>query len=327
MDEKVGSDTGIEVDPRALLPNPYQVRVTNLPDPALDELVESIRKNGPIEPPIVRQTPHGYQIVTGHRRVTACIRAGLKTIRCNLGVYTDEQMAVAVMEENLKRKSLNPIEEAKGYANLRDKFHYTEEKIAATYQNTRDHVAQSLRLLAFQQPIQDLVARNQLTPSHAEAIAMAPARRQLELAQTVVIKKLSVKKTTEIAKELVYREKANQQAIENIAQRLGTLDTQVADLKARISRHEPLVTWLEFHEQHHWKSESCQYNVNGLCQRFSWDSTPIRWVGRLRGIAQFKAEGNGRTNIQACGAVCALCTVYLPKDVYQLRIGATQHKS
>jgi ParB family transcriptional regulator, chromosome partitioning protein len=317
MGEKTELDRLIELDPATLLPNPYQVRTISPSDPTLDELVESVRKNGLIEPPIVRQTLDGYQIATGHRRVAACIRAGLKEIRCILRDYNDEQMAVAGMEENLKRKSFNPIEEARGYANLRDYFHYTEEKNAATFQTTRDHVAQSLRLLKFQQPIQDLVAQGQLAPSHAEAIAMAPTQSQLELAQTVVNKKLSVKTTTEMAKELVSREKAKQEALDNIDLRLGGLDTQVANLKARIDSHQSQLTKLEFHE-YPWKAEDCRYNIGGFCDTFSWQSIPPDWARRLEGIAQFKMV-DGKARVQACSTVCAYCSFYRSRKVSNLK--------
>jgi ParB family chromosome partitioning protein len=309
MGENIEPDTILEVDPVMLLPNPYQVRAISPSDPTLDELVESVRKNGLIEPPIVRQTPDGYQIATGHRRVAACIRAGLKTIRCILRVYADEQLAVAVMEENLKRKSFNPIEEARGYGNLRDYFHYTEEKMATTFQTTRDHVAQSLRLLTFQQLIQDLVAQGQLTPSHAEAIVMAPTQSQLELAQTVVSKKLSVKTTTEMAKELVRREKAKQEALDNIDLRLGGLDTQVANLKQLVHKQELRRLWFEWNQLRHkdpWKAEDCEYNIGGFCHAFSWESIPDNWARKLEGIATFKIV-DGKAHFQACSTICAQC--------------------
>jgi ParB family chromosome partitioning protein len=310
MGEKIEPDTMIELDPATLLPNPYQVRTTSPSDPTLDELVESISKNGLIEPPIVRQTLDGYQIATGHRRVAACIRAGLKTIRCILRVYTDEQMAVTGMEENLKRKSFNPIEEARGYAILRDPpFHYTEDKTAGTFQTTRDHVAQSLRLLKFQQPIQDLVAQGRLTPSHGEAIAMAPTQSQLELAQTVVNKKLSVKTTTEMAKELVSREKAKQDALDNIDLRLGALDTQVANLKQLVNKQELRHLWLASAQIRHkdsWKVEDCEYNIGGFCHAFSWESIPDNWPTALKATTTFKIV-DGKAHFQACSTLCAQC--------------------
>jgi ParB family chromosome partitioning protein len=311
MSENIGPhpDTIIEVDPATLLPNPYQARTMRPSDPTLDELVESIRKNGLIEPPIIRQTPDGYQIATGHTRVAACIRAGLKKIRCILRVYTDKRMAVAGMEENLKRKSYNPIEEARGYAILRDRFHNTEEETAATFQTTRDHVAQSLRLLRFQQAIQDLIAQGQLTPSHAEAIAMAPNQSQLQLAQTVVSKKLSVKTTTEMAKELVSREKAKQDALDNIDLRLGGLDTQVANLKQLVHAQELRHLWFELAQlrhKHPWKVEDCEYNIGGFCHAFSWESIPDHWARKLEGIATFRIV-DGKAHFQACSTICAKC--------------------
>ena len=171
MSQGIKEDMIIDIDPRLLLPNPYQVRHPGDSDPSLDELVESIRKSGLIELPVVRQTEHGYEIIAGHRRVAACIKAGLKSIKCVVRHPTDVQMVEVNLEENLKRDSLNPIQEARGYTNLRDLFHWPEDRIATRFQKTRDIVAQRLRLLTFQEPVQDLVANGQLIPSHAEAIA------------------------------------------------------------------------------------------------------------------------------------------------------------
>src|SRR5208282_2304510 len=209
MIQEVKEDTFIDIDPRTLLPNPYQVRLSTS-DPNFDELAESIRKSGLIEPPVICQTENGYQIATGHRRVAASIKLGLKMIRCILRQLSDEQKAEIPIEENLKRNSLNPIEEARGYANLRDKFQWSEETIAARFNKTRDIIAQRLRLLTFLEPIRDLVANGQLTPSHGEAIATAPVNRQLQLAQTVVDRKLSVKRTSQMAKEFADVESSNQ---------------------------------------------------------------------------------------------------------------------
>jgi ParB family chromosome partitioning protein len=171
MSRKTKEDTIIDIDPRMLLPNPYQVRHPGDSDRSLDELVESIRKSGLIELPVVRQTEHGYEIIAGHRRVAACIKAGLKSIKCVVRQLTNVQVTEVNLEENLKRDSLNPIQEARGYTNLRDLFHWPEDRIATRFQKTRDIVAQRLRLLTFQEPVQDLVANGQLIPSHAEAIA------------------------------------------------------------------------------------------------------------------------------------------------------------
>jgi ParB/RepB/Spo0J family partition protein len=309
MQHESREDVIVDIDPSALLPNPYQVRcLADASDSSFDELVESIRKSGLIEFPVIRQTENGYQIATGHMRVAACVKLGLKSVKCVVRPLTDEQMAEVVLEENLKRNSLNPIQEARGYANLRDKFHWSEERIAARFQKTRDIIAQRLRLLTFQEPIQDLVLKGQLTPSHAEAIATAPAPRQLQLARIAVDKRLTVKRTTEMAKEFADIESANQEALENIGPRLGMISTQLAGLNQQIARHESLLAWFEFHN-HTWKAETCKHNNSGVCYRFSWKAEPA-WTTRLGGAVRFVRSTDGSWRVEACGAVCAYCTVY-----------------
>ena len=113
MEKKRSEDIVINVDPATLLPNPYQIRhPSDASDPSFDDLVASIQRMGVIELPIVRETKNGLQLSAGHRRVSACVRLGLKSIKCILRSLTDEQMAEVNLDENLKRKTLNPIEEA-----------------------------------------------------------------------------------------------------------------------------------------------------------------------------------------------------------------------
>lgn len=309
MERQMSEDVILDVDPSTLLPNPYQTRLmSDGSDPSLGELAESIRRMGLIELPIVRETKKGLEISAGHRRVDACKTLGFKSIKCILRPLTDQQMAEVNLDENLKRKTLNPIEEARGYANFRDHFKRSEEWIATRFGVTRDIVAQRLRLLTFQQPIQDFVAKGLLTVSHAEAISMAPANKQVQLAQNAIQEKLTVKMTTEMAKESLEVEKANKEALENIAARNRTMDARLDVLEKNVASHESLLVWHEFHA-HPWKSKDCRYNINGFCKRFCWKSKP-EWVRRLRGTAKFSRSGDRVWHVEACDAVCAHCDVY-----------------
>jgi ParB/RepB/Spo0J family partition protein len=304
-------DTIVDVDPRTLLPNPFQVRAS-ASDVNFDELVESIGKSGLIEVPVIRETGSGYQIVIGHRRVAACIKLCLKSIRCILRQLSDEQMAEVVLEENLKRNSLNPIEEARGYANLRDRFHWSEEGIAVRFQKTRDVVAQRLRLLTFQEAIRELVANGQLTPSHAEAIATAPPHRQLQLAEIVKEGKVSVKRTAQMAKEYANIESSNQETLANIGPRIIEINCRLALLAQEVTKHSFLLEWFEFHS-HPWKAQNCKSNISGLCCRFWWDHDPSSWNKRLNGAAKFTKAQDSLWHVQACEAVCAHCPLYEPR--------------
>ena len=156
------------------------------------------------------------------------------------------------------------------------------------------------------------MANGQLTPSHAEAIATAPVHRQLQLAQIVVDRKLSVKRTTEMAKEFTNIESSNREVLENIGPRLKTAEWQLATLKQHIDKNESLLAWYEFHS-HPWQAESCKNNINGVCNKFSWTSEPSSWITRLAGTARFTKASDSSWYVEACGAVCAHCSLYEPR--------------
>jgi len=312
MDNVSIEERMVEVDPLSLLPNPFQVRQPgDESDLRFDELGESIGKTGLIELPVLRETDKGYQIGAGHRRVAACIKLGFKTIRCIVRSLTDEQMAETILEENLKRNSLNPIEEARGYANFRC-FHRSEEWIATRFNVTRDVVAQRLRLLTFPEPIQTLVARGQLTPSHAEAICMAPANSRVNLARIVLEKGLNVKETAEEAKRLLEEIELNEQALQNIGRTTVSFQQRLIDVERRIQNAESSLRWFDLFSAP-WKCEQCSYNISGFCHRFHWAERPTYWIQRLRKIAKFKRfEGNWL--IQTSQIVCAHCTLFKERE-------------
>jgi ParB family chromosome partitioning protein len=303
----------IEVEVDRLRPNPYQVRILDVADPALEQLKDSISKFGLLEPIIVRSTADGwFEIAAGHRRWLCHVLLGIPKIKCIQRDLTDEQMCEAILDENLRRQSLNAIDEAKAYRNLKMKFSWTEERTATRFHVSRDIVAQRMRLLTFQQAIQELVAKGDLGVSHAEAIAMAPASKQVELAKTVMLGGLTVKDTSDRAKQLMLQEKANRDALENIGstvvnfdQRLKTQETRPMIRFIGATGDAPVI-WLD----HPWKADSCKHNVNGTCNRFSWSGEPITLAEQLQGIARFEKLPNGRWHIQACRAVCGRCDLY-----------------
>jgi ParB/RepB/Spo0J family partition protein len=300
----------LEIDVDRLKPSPFQVRVLDQSDVALLELKDSIRKGGVIEPPVVRQTSDGWEIVAGHRRVLCCQLLGIRKIKCIQRSLTDEQVCEAILDENLKRQSFNPIDEAKAYRNLK-KFAWTEEKIAARYNVSRDIVAQRLRLLTFQQPIQDLVAKGQLGVSHAEAIATAPATKQLGLSRTVMEKGLTVRETTEASKQLVEQERTNKIALENIGSIVAGFDNRIRNLESTTAMHQMSVNLFNFHSHAYaWKADACRHNQNGLCHRFYWNSEPPDWV---RALVQFKKLEDGEWRLQPCSPVCSHCDLYEPR--------------
>jgi len=314
------SDVLVEVDVDQLELNPFQVRNSSEVDSAFLELKDSISKFGVIEPPVIRKTDKGLQIAAGHRRVECCKQLGIKKIKCIQRQYADEQMCETILDENLKRKSLNPVEEANGYYNLKEKFSWNEEKIAARFHVSRDIVAQRMRLLSFQKPIQDLVAKGELGVSHAEAITTAPLSKQLELAKVVIIGSLTVKDTTERARLLTEQERANRQATENIGSLVAGFERRIGNLEAISADHQLTINWYDFFAiPHAWKVDSCRHNVGGLCHRFFWHTEPTHWVEKLHGLAEFKKLDDGRWRVQACGSVCSPCNARAQRRHDRLR--------
>ena len=303
-------DEIVALDPRTLAPNPFQVRVLDDKDPRVTERVESIKKHGLIELPIVRRTATGYQIGAGHIRVRACIILGLKEIKCIVRQLSDEEMAAVVLEENLKHETLNPIEEGKGYRNMKDHFHWSEEKVADKFGTTRDRVAQRIRLTTFPESLQRLIVEGRLSVSQAEAVNTAPVSKQMDLARRVVAVGLTVLQTTDEAKQLVEIEKANKSAIENIGGTVSSFNARLRNLESRMSSGEGMLLWVECEEMHVWKSRLCKYNLDGWCDAGNWVDEPTYWERRLAGVANFTKLKDGKWYIQACDSICSRCTVF-----------------
>jgi ParB/RepB/Spo0J family partition protein len=239
------NDEIVEVDPRTLLPNQFQVRTLSDSDPRVVARVESIRRNGLLELPVIREVEGGIlQIASGHIRIRALIILNVSKVRCVKRILNDEQMAVIVLEENLKHESLNPIEVAKGYRNLKE-LHWTEERIAATFGTTRDLVAQRIRLLTFQEPLQQLIASGTLGVSHAEAVVLAPLESQVDLANRVVSEKLTVVQTSAIAKDITARYKIRQQMINDLDLYIPSFNVRLAAMEKRLDNIDGKLSRLE----------------------------------------------------------------------------------
>jgi len=196
----------IEVE--KLDPNPFQPRI-EYPERDLKVLAESITRHGVIQPIIVRPKGDRFEVVVGWGRVLASRLAGIKEIPAIVKDLTDEQNAAYAMIENLQRRDLNPIEEARGFKTLHERFGWTQEGIAKELGRglTRDVVAQRIRLLTFPAELQALVSRDTITPTHAEALARLSNEPSLlkEAIATVVKKKLNTRETEQLIEELTGR--------------------------------------------------------------------------------------------------------------------------
>jgi len=194
----------------AIEPNPLQPR-GNLDADSLQELADSIREVGLIQPLIVRQMvgddregkPPRYQLITGERRWRACRMTGLQQIDVIVKEATPRDMLELAIVENIQRDDLNPLEEATAYEHLRADFGLTQEQIAERVGRSRASVANALRLLRLPNDIKVLLADGQISEGHARAILMIDDEDQQRGAcRSVTEKQLSVRQTEELVRRM-----------------------------------------------------------------------------------------------------------------------------
>ena len=182
-------DLGVE----QIEPNPVQPRrVFN--EEALEELAQSIRANGIIQPIIVRRVGESFQIVAGERRWRAAQRAGLLKVPAVIRDVRENEILALSLIENIQRQELNPIEEATAYKNLIEQLQITQEEIARQVGKDRSSITNSMRLLRLPAEVQRLVEGGQLSMGHARALlALDAEEQQIELAGRIVRQGLSVR--------------------------------------------------------------------------------------------------------------------------------------
>lgn len=173
---------------------------------ALQELADSILAQGLIEPLIVRHIAcQRYEIIAGERRWRAALLAGLATVPCLIGDYTDEQAATLTLVENIQREELNLIEEAQGYQRLSKEFHFQQAEIAALVSKSRSHIANLLRLLSLSELVQQAIIAGELSLGHARLLVGLPTALQLSFVSQIKEQEWSVRVFEEKIKALKYR--------------------------------------------------------------------------------------------------------------------------
>ena len=180
-------------------PNPNQPRI-HFNETELNELCESIREHGVLQPLLVRKQGSGYEIIAGERRYQASKLADLTELPVIVKDVNDEEMLALALIENLQRSDLNPLEEAKGYKQLIDASGMTQEALSKAVSKSRSAITNSLRLLDLPEPVQDLIFAGKLTAGHARAILAVPYEdARIKLAEKVVAEGLSVRATENLA--------------------------------------------------------------------------------------------------------------------------------
>ncbi|MCA9057133.1 MAG: ParB/RepB/Spo0J family partition protein [Planctomycetaceae bacterium] len=209
--------------------NPFQPR-REFEQGSIDELADSIRKHGILQPLLVRQKPNsesGYQLIAGERRWRAAQQAGLESVPCRVIDFEDRAVSEAALEENLKRQDLNVLEKAQAFRDYLERFGGTIEELGRQLSMNRATVSNMMRLLELPEAIQQLVRQEKISGGHARAILPLSEQQQLELAAQIEKEQLSVRATEEAVRQIL---KAGADA-------LPTAETGPAAEKPELSTH------------------------------------------------------------------------------------------
>ena len=185
--------------------NPFQPR-RDFDQAAIDELADSIRKHGLLQPLLVRARhppPPGYQLIAGERRWRAAQQVGMETVPCRVIEFGDRQASEAALEENLKREDLNVLEKARAFKDYLDRFGGTIEELARQLSMSRANVSNMMRMLELPESVQKLLREDKITGGHAKAILPLSEAQQFELAKQIELEQLSVRRTEEIVREML----------------------------------------------------------------------------------------------------------------------------
>jgi len=180
------------LDVNLIMPNPFQPREA-IDEHSLEELVQSIKEKGVIQPILVRQRGDRYELIAGERRLRAANLLHLNEIPAIVREATDEESLEIALIENIQRENLNPIEQAKAYQYLINKFNITHEKLAQILGKARVSITNLLRLLKLPKDIQEEIKRNKLSFAHARALLeIEDMAIQHELTKEIITNSLSV---------------------------------------------------------------------------------------------------------------------------------------
>jgi ParB family transcriptional regulator, chromosome partitioning protein len=192
----------LELDIDRLQPNHLQPRI-HIDDQRLEELAQSIRTNGVIQPIVVRRRAEGYEIIAGERRWRAAQRAGLLRVPVVVRDVPEEKLLEVALIENIQREDLNAVEEARAYQRLAGEFHMTQEQIAAAVGKDRSTIANVVRLLKLPDDVLAQLSQGDLTMGHARALlGLEDAAALRRVARQVVESRLSVRETELLVRRL-----------------------------------------------------------------------------------------------------------------------------
>lgn len=204
-DEQIKSEIMVPI--LKVEPNPDQPR-RQFDEDSLQELADSIKQYGILQPLIVKKHEKFYEIIAGERRWRAAKLAGLKEVPVLIRDYEENEIVEIALIENIQREDLNPIEEAQAYKRLMEEFSLKQDQVADKVSKSRAAITNSLRLLKLDQRVQNLLSEEMITTGHARALlAINDPEQQYEIAMKVFDEKLSVREIEKLVKQLSKKKK------------------------------------------------------------------------------------------------------------------------
>ena len=228
-EENKGSETIVKIT--QVEPNREQPR-KNFDEDALQELADSIKQFGLLQPILVQDRKTHYEIIAGERRWRAAKLAGLKEVPVIIRDYTDQEIVEISLIENIQREDLNPIEEAQAYKRLLTEFNLKQDEVAERVSKSRTAVTNSMRLLKLCDEVQQMIIDDMLSTGHARAlISIEDPEQQYTIAQKIFDEKLSVRDVEKLVKNLNKPEKPKKENQED-----KSLDIIYQDIEEKLKQ-------------------------------------------------------------------------------------------
>ena len=233
-DDKPQAETNVKIS--RVEPSRTQPR-KNFDEDSLQELADSIKQFGLLQPILVQDRKEYYEIIAGERRWRAAKLAGLKQIPVIIKSYTNQEIVEISLIENIQREDLNPIEEALAFKRLLEEFHLKQDEVAERVSKSRTTVTNSLRLLKLCDEVQQMIINDMLSTGHARAlIPIEDAEIQLQLAQRIFDEKLSVREVEKIVKTILNPD-SDKEKKDELPQNIRFIYEEIENkLKERLSR-------------------------------------------------------------------------------------------
>lgn len=202
LEKELNCDKEMTLPIQKIEPNPDQPR-NQFDEDSLQELADSIKQFGILQPLLVKKRDNFYEIIAGERRWRAAKLAGLKEVPVIIRDFTDNEIVEIALIENIQRENLSPIEEAMAYKRLMEEFHLKQDEVAAKVSKSRAAITNSLRLLKLDERVQRMLEEEMISTGHARALlAIHDGNQQYEAAMKVFDEKLSVRDIEKLVKEI-----------------------------------------------------------------------------------------------------------------------------